>query len=236
MKYLKKYKVFESNEIPDNFIRLDSIGHVLDPETGESYALLKKGGYDKDNGYDIMGGDYDYLSDDDREIVDSLIKSSEDLKEKIDFSFIDDIQDILVNIIDTGGRIEVEVEVGTVLVYDMYVSGVDKHETYYDLFPLYYRMVSESDDVIYTLRVNYTGLDHTKVVSVTELIVFLESNGWDIDNTIYLQNHTGDQSIDLPTSEITSRLTNELIPRFDHIEKMIGDRIGGGFFIIIKKK
>ena len=45
MKYLRLYK--EHNEIPDYFIDLDSIGYVLDPNTGMMYAKWKKGGYDK---------------------------------------------------------------------------------------------------------------------------------------------------------------------------------------------
>ena len=51
MKYLKLYE--EHNTIPDKFIRLNSIGHVLDPEEGVIYAMWKKGGYDHENPYDV---------------------------------------------------------------------------------------------------------------------------------------------------------------------------------------
>ena len=49
MRYLKLYEEYDT--IPSNFIRLDSIGHVLDPEEGVIYAMWKKGGYDHENGY-----------------------------------------------------------------------------------------------------------------------------------------------------------------------------------------
>ena len=39
MRYLKLYEEYDS--IPDNFIRLDSIGHVLDPNEGLIYAIWK---------------------------------------------------------------------------------------------------------------------------------------------------------------------------------------------------
>ena len=72
MRYLKLYEEF--NEIPSNFIRLDSIGHVLDPEEGVIYVMWEKGGYDHENPYDVKyDSQIEGISDEDREIVGKAI-------------------------------------------------------------------------------------------------------------------------------------------------------------------
>jgi len=103
MRYLKKYNqlIFEGNQIPDNFIRLNSIGHVLDPDSGLIYAAFKKGGYDKENGYDIDDEVIDSLSDEERQEVEKYISTGEEIfNERADKELIDTIDDILINITD----------------------------------------------------------------------------------------------------------------------------------------
>ena len=68
MIYLKLYE--EHNSIPDKFIRLDSIGYVLDPEEGVLYPTLKAGGYDHNNSYEVgWDASIDGISDEDMELV-----------------------------------------------------------------------------------------------------------------------------------------------------------------------
>jgi hypothetical protein len=108
MKYLKLYEEFEEfsepayYEIPSNFVRLDSIGHVLDPEEGVIYAMWKKGGYDHENPYEV--GDDESLegvSDEDREIVDKYLLSCESfVKDKINWDLIQTAKDIALDYLD----------------------------------------------------------------------------------------------------------------------------------------
>lgn len=51
MRYLKLF--LEHSEVPSYFIDLDSVGYVLDPNTGFMYAKWKKGGYDHENPYEV---------------------------------------------------------------------------------------------------------------------------------------------------------------------------------------
>jgi hypothetical protein len=108
MKYLKLYEEFEEfsepayYEIPSNFVRLDSIGHVLDPEEGVIYAMWKKGGYDHENPYEV--GDDESLegiSDEDREIVNKYLLSCESfVKDKINWDLIQTAKDIALDYLD----------------------------------------------------------------------------------------------------------------------------------------
>ncbi len=103
-------KLFESEKhgklIPSNWIKLNSIGHVLDSETGWLYPLYSNGiYYEDDNGYSIEWGDvsFDGISDEDMEITDSLWKSVEPIvKDRIDFELIDKLKDLSLDAIDDG--------------------------------------------------------------------------------------------------------------------------------------
>ena len=101
MRYLKIYEEFDT--IPSNFIRLDSIGHVLDPEEGVIYAMWKRGGYDQENPYEADGDDesLEGLSDEDREIVNKYLLSCEPvIKNKINWNLIQTAKDIALDYLD----------------------------------------------------------------------------------------------------------------------------------------
>jgi hypothetical protein len=110
MRYLKLYEEFD--EIPSNFIRLDSIGHVLDPEEGIIYAMWKKGGYDHENGYEIDDGNLihdgedqyaDGLSDEDYGVIDKYLLSCEPVvKDKINFDLMQTAKEISLDFLDDG--------------------------------------------------------------------------------------------------------------------------------------
>jgi hypothetical protein len=111
MRYLKLYEEFD--EIPSNFIRLDSIGHVLDPEEGIIYAMWKKGGYDHENGYEIDGGNNyfndgedhyaDGLSNEDMSVIDKYLLSCEPVfKDKINFDLMQTAKEISLDFLDDG--------------------------------------------------------------------------------------------------------------------------------------
>ena len=109
MRYLKLYE--EHNSIPDNFIRLDSIGHVLDPEEGFIYALLKKGGYDSENPYEIEQ-DLNHISDEEKQIVDKYWISCEDItKDRINWNLIQTAKDLSLEYLDEGNELRIEVVV-----------------------------------------------------------------------------------------------------------------------------
>ena len=109
MRYLKLYE--EHNSIPDNFIRLDSIGHVLDPEEGVIYALLKKGGYDSENPYEIEQ-DLNHISDEEKQIVDKYWTSCEDItKDRINWNLIQTAKDLSLEYLDEGNELRIEVVV-----------------------------------------------------------------------------------------------------------------------------
>ena len=113
MKYLKLFENFGHgiSSIPDNFIMLNSIGHVLDPETGLMYAVWKNGGYDIENPYEV---EYDNgiedISDEEREIVDKYYLSCEDvIKTKINWKLIQMVKDLSLEYLDEGNELKIKV-------------------------------------------------------------------------------------------------------------------------------
>ncbi len=111
MRYLKLYE--EHNSIPDNFIRLDSIGHVLDPEEGVMYAMWKKGGYDYENPYKVGDDEsIEGLDDEDRQIVDKYFLSCEDItKDRINWDLIQTAKDLSLDYLDEGNQLRIDIVV-----------------------------------------------------------------------------------------------------------------------------
>ena len=121
MKYLKLFENFGHGitSIPDNFIRLDSIGHVLDPEKGLMYAVWKNGGYDSENPYEV---DYEFehmmeydngienISDEEKKIVDKYWLSCEDIKkDEINWKLIEMAKDLSLDYLDEGNELKIKV-------------------------------------------------------------------------------------------------------------------------------
>ena len=102
MRYLKLYE--EHNSIPDNFIRLGSIGHVLYPEEGIIYAMWKKGGYDHENGYEVGDDEsLEGLSGEDMSVIDKYFLSCEPVfKDKINFDLMQTAKEISLDYLDDG--------------------------------------------------------------------------------------------------------------------------------------
>jgi hypothetical protein len=102
MRYLKLYEEFD--EIPSNFIRLDSIGHVLDPEEGVIYAMWKKGGYDHENPYEVGDDEsLEGLSNEDYGVIDKYFLSCEPVvKDKINFDLMQTAKEISLDFLDDG--------------------------------------------------------------------------------------------------------------------------------------
>ena len=138
MRYLKLYE--EHNSIPDNFIRLDSIGHVLDPEEGVIYALLKKGGYDSENPYEIEQ-DLNHISDEEKQIVDKYWTSCEDItKDRINWNLIQTAKDLSLDYLDEGNELRIDVVV---------TENINHTFTYEDiLFDVYQEAFSHNQDDI----------------------------------------------------------------------------------------
>ena len=111
MKYLKLFEEYDSETIPDNFIRLDSIGHVLDPEKGLMYAVWKNGGYDIENPYEVeYDNGIENISDEEKKIVDKYWLSCEDIKkDEINWKLIEMAKDLSLDYLDEGNELKIKV-------------------------------------------------------------------------------------------------------------------------------
>jgi hypothetical protein len=99
MKYLKIYEDFGT--IPDNFIRLDSISYVLDPQEGVIYAMLKNGGYEHDAPWEVIYDDLVDVSDEDMEIINKYFLSCQPVIEtKINWELIQTAKDVSLDYLD----------------------------------------------------------------------------------------------------------------------------------------
>jgi hypothetical protein len=123
MKYLKLFE--EATNVPDYFLPLESINHYLDPKSGVIYPILKSGGYDERNDFDLeaftsgpeeaqIPGDAPTgnISDEDQMIIDQYRQSTEKyFKDKINWSLIDLAKERSLEIIDNGGRLLISVSI-----------------------------------------------------------------------------------------------------------------------------
>lgn len=167
MKILKSFKVFESghlSEVPTHFIPLQSVGYYLDPNDGNTYAMLKNGGYEDepyppDEVFEEDGEPWEVLSDEDKEIVTSLWRSCEEVvKPLIDWDLIDDIKDVALanEIFDKGYIVKIEVKEQDV-AENIYVEWAahdkeDKH--YYKFFKeLFSQIENTNGDFSYNISV-----------------------------------------------------------------------------------
>ncbi len=154
MRYLKIYEEF--NEIPSNFVRLDSIGHVLDPNEGLIYAMWKKGGYDKENPYEAGDDEsLDGLSDEDKEIVDKYLLSVDPfVMDKINFDLIERAKDLSLDYLDGGMRLIVYVFISEILVY----TEIFSHDRESVSYPKYFKnrldIIKGSSSVSYVIRLD----------------------------------------------------------------------------------
>jgi hypothetical protein len=142
MKYLKLFENFGHGitSIPDNFIRLDSIGHVLDPEKGLMYAVWKNGGYDHENPYDVQGDNgIESISDEEKQIVDKYWLSCEDIKkDEINWKLIEMAKDLSLDYLDEGNQLRIDVVV---------TENINRAFTYEDILFYVYQEVFSHNDV-----------------------------------------------------------------------------------------
>jgi hypothetical protein len=171
MKILKSFKVFESghlSEVPTRFIPLQSIGYYLDPNDGNTYAMLKNGGYEDypwpaDEVFGVDDEPWQQLSDEEKEIVNSLWRSCEEVvKPLIDWNLIDDIKDVALanEILDKGYILKIEVK-ESYMVQSLYIEwfGHDKEDTYYHKFfkELFEQVENTDGDFSYNISVYRKG-------------------------------------------------------------------------------
>ena len=171
MKILKSFKVFESghiSEVPSHFIPLQSVGYYLDPNDGNTYAMLKNGGYEDepyppDEVFEEDGEPWQHLSDEDKEIVNSLWRSCEEVvKPLIDWNLIDDIKDVALanEILDKGYFLRIVVKEQDV-AENVYVEWFahdkdDKH--YYKFFKALFSQIENTNgDFSYNISVYRKG-------------------------------------------------------------------------------
>ena len=157
MKYLKLFN--EHNTIPDNFIRLDSIGHVLDPDNGFIYAKWIKGGYDHDNPYDVDEHEIQGLDGDDLKTLNKYWLYSEPfVKEKINFDLLEYIEHLSLDYLDDGCRLIIYVFVDDILVYTYLYPDIANHNRSLNTWQRYFKnnidIISNSNDVSYKIRLD----------------------------------------------------------------------------------
>jgi hypothetical protein len=148
MKYLKLFENFEQgiSLIPDNFIRLDSIGHVLDPEKGLMYSMWKKGGYDIENPYEV---EYDNtiqgISEEEKKIVDKHWLSCENfIKSKINWKLIEMAKDLSLDYLDEHNELKIGVISSETKTYNK-----EGHRSGRDItFDVYKEIFSHLEDTI----------------------------------------------------------------------------------------
>lgn len=171
MKILKSFKVFESglvSEVPARFIPLNSIGYYIDPNDGNTYAMLKNGGYEDepwpaDEVFGVDDEPWEALSDEEKEIVNSLWRNCEEVvKPLIDWNLIDDIKDVALanEILDKGYILKIEVKERN-MEQSIYIewAGHDKDDTYYHKFfkELFGQVENTDGDFSYNISVYRKG-------------------------------------------------------------------------------
>lgn len=192
MKILKSFKVFESghlSEVPTRFIPLQSVGYYLDPNDGMTYAMLKNGGYEDepyppDEVFEEDGEPWQHLSDEEKEIVNSLWRSCEEVvKPLIDWNLIDDIKDVALanEILDKGYILKIEVK-ELDIAQSLYIEwfGHDKEDTYYHKFfkEIFSQLQNTDGDFSYNISVyrkngntgGYMPVSKEDEVNVSEMI------------------------------------------------------------------
>ena len=125
MKYLKLFE--EATNVPDYFVPLESINHYLDTKSGMIYPILKTGGYDEGDGFDLEGFTSGFeeaqiprdaptgnISDEDQMIIDQYRQSTENyFKDKINWDLIDLAKERSLDLLDDGGRLLISVSIQT---------------------------------------------------------------------------------------------------------------------------
>lgn len=144
MKYLKLYE--EHDSIPDNFIRLNSIGSVLDPEKGLMYSMWKKGGYDSENPYELDDANgLEHISDEEKQIVDKYLLSCENfIKSKINWKLIQMAKDLSLDYLDEHNELIIKVIASETKTYNK-----EGHRSGRDItFDVYKEIFSHLEDTI----------------------------------------------------------------------------------------
>ena len=254
MRYLKKYKqLLERKDIPSDFIVLNSIGHVLDPDSGDIYAIFKGGKeYDSENPYEFDSESAESLYDEEMKEVEKYKTTGEEIfKKRADENLIDDVEDILLDITDVmNGQPSYGtwVECGTINVY--YHRGNDKGFNDF-LFPAHIRM-AEKGDVIYTFRIyNIAKFTYrvsnekigslnqyvcttdedkckqvvdTTVDTLVRLVLYLRSTGY------YFEIDGVGKSTDITSGDVRSRLDDSIIPYEEALRKLFKQNLEFGAF------
>ncbi len=191
MKYLEKYKIFESylksRNIPPSFISFDSIGRVFDPYTGYLYCKLKDGGYEHENPEEYTDFD-DHLSPEYLSIIKShltnskpLIDYNEDLIQSakdLSLEYTDDGYTLLISLdlmrddnygFDTGVTVnppEFKLRIAEIL----FNNSIDD-EKWLDLSPYYVESIKSCNSIRYCISIlkdsKYTSLNKSKHSSYT---------------------------------------------------------------------
>jgi len=167
MSIIKKFSIFESvrrTEVPKHFIPLNSIGYYLDPNDGNTYAMLKTGGYEDEpySAEEYLQEDeetWEELSDEEKDLVNSVCKSCEDIVEPfIDWNLIEDIKDVALanEILDKGYTLKIEVKEQDVAekIYVEWVAHDYDYKHYYKFFKsLFSQIENTNGDFSYNISV-----------------------------------------------------------------------------------
>ena len=164
MKRLMKFSIFESNKIPNHFIKLSSIGTYLDPNNGLTYPMLKNGGYDDDPypADEFLNEEeetWELLLDEEKRLVNSVWKSCEEIVYPlIDWNLVDDIKDVALanEILDSDLHINIvikDINSSEVIYKEMYGHDYD-YIFYPKFFKNLFNEISNTDgDFSYSINI-----------------------------------------------------------------------------------
>ena len=149
MRYLKLF--LEHSEVPSYFIDLDSVGYVLDPNTGFMYAKWKKGGYDHENGYEVDFDDtIEGVSPEEELELSKWWKSCEEMVgDKINWQMINMAKDLSLDYLDKGLELSIQViasitpAAGKIQVYYEHFSHKSNSTKWYKYFPEKMKIVTD---------------------------------------------------------------------------------------------
>lgn len=179
MKYLKLYRLFESNT-GNGLIQLVSINQFFDPGEGILYPVRFKivgnaldiygdGECDRDNPYILNDNPSGFLrtigaSEEDIEIVQSSLQSTEEhAKNKINWELIETAKDLSLSYLDDGSRLCVYVftkdsNIGDVLCYVEIFSHNDSAKRWMSLFRNKIEVIKRCNQLEYMIRVDKGGI------------------------------------------------------------------------------
>lgn len=161
MLYLKKFDsyTFTYPKIPNDWIKLDSIGYVVNPQNGISYPMMRKDNtYEVDNPHEAEVDGYNEISQDDLDLLkDVWVSTDKIIKNKINFNIIETLKDLSLDYVDDGMMLSCRVfcdefKLGSYMPIPVYYESLTKdknHKHYAKYFLHKTNLIKSSTKMLY---------------------------------------------------------------------------------------